>query len=86
MDDRQTLEKRPTQRERVVNYIKANGSLTRYEAVYELGIFELAARISELEERGYTFDKSSTRKFTARDGTRGWCVVYKLAGEPCQNV
>lgn len=85
MNSRQCLERRPTQRQRVINYIRERGSLTRREAAYELGIFELAARISELEAEGYTFDKSGVQKFTTRDGVKSWCVVYKLVDEPCRS-
>lgn len=68
----------PTQAEKVLDFIQRNGFITRYMAVYELGIFELAARIAELEERGYKFDKSGRAKFIAKDGTKGSCTVYKL--------
>ena len=50
--------KRPNQRERIVAYIKDKGSITRLESCTELFIFELSARITELERRGWIFDKS----------------------------
>lgn len=49
--------KRPTQRQRVVQYMKDNGSITRLESCTKLFIFELSARIVELERRGWVFDK-----------------------------
>ena len=50
---------RMTQRERVIQYIKDFGSITRAEAFNELGIVELAARICELERMGYKFEKKT---------------------------
>lgn len=50
---------RMTQRNRVIQYIKDFGSITRAEAFNELGIVELAARICELERMGYKFEKKT---------------------------
>lgn len=72
------MAERKTQADKVLDYIRQHGKITRFRAVYELGIFELAARISELEERGIRFDKSEREKFTARDGSKGSCTVYKI--------
>ena len=49
--------KRPTQRQRVVQYMRENGSITRLDSCTKLFIFELSARIVELERRGWVFDK-----------------------------
>lgn len=49
--------KRPTQRERIVQYMRKNGSITRLDSCTKLFIFELSARIVELERRGWVFDK-----------------------------
>lgn len=49
---------RPTQRERVVAYMKAHGSITRLNSCTELFIFELSSRIGELERRGWIFEKT----------------------------
>lgn len=51
------------QRELVVDYIKSFGSITSYEAYIDLGITQLATRIKELKEQGYTFKTEwETRK------------------------
>ena len=50
--------KRPSQRQRVVEYMKKNGSITRLESCTQLFIFELSARIVELERRGWVFNKA----------------------------
>lgn len=50
-----------TQHSRIVWYIKEYGSINRREAIRDLHIFELAARITELSKpkRGYTFRTES---------------------------
>jgi len=45
------------QRDRVLKYIGDFGSITAYEAVIDLGITQLSARLCELQDRGYEFDK-----------------------------
>lgn len=49
------LERKPTQRERVLDYINRFGSITSWQAYVDLGITQLAARIFELKELGYEF-------------------------------
>lgn len=44
--------KRPTQCDRVLDYIKRFGSITTYEAIMDLGILRLGARISEMRSNG----------------------------------
>ena len=48
-----------TQRERVLDYINECGSITALEAVHELGITQLSARIVELEREGIRFHKET---------------------------
>jgi len=55
------------QRQRIINYIREFGSITSLEAYKDLGITQLATRISELKEQGYEFtDEWITKK--NRDG------------------
>ena len=42
-----------TQAERVLAYIERYGSITQYEAMLDLGVMRLAARISDLKKDGY---------------------------------
>lgn len=42
---------KPTQVERVREYMKRNGSITQYEAMTELGVMRLASRISEMRNK-----------------------------------
>lgn len=54
---------RPTQCDRVIEYIKDFGSITTLEAFTELGIVRLGARISELRKNGVKIeDKTETVK------------------------
>lgn len=46
-----------TQKDRVIQFIRDFGSISRREAFLDLGICELSARICELEKMGYAFDK-----------------------------
>lgn len=43
---------RPTQCDRIIEYMKKNGSITQYDAMLCLGVMRLASRISELKKRG----------------------------------
>ena len=56
------LQRKPTQREKVLDYICQFGCITSWQAYQDLGITQLATRIFELKERGYEFSK--TRIYT----------------------
>ena len=49
--------KKPTQRDRILQYIDEKGSNTALEAVSEIGCTQLSARLCELEREGMVFDK-----------------------------
>jgi hypothetical protein len=44
--------KRPTQCERIIEYIKTEGSITQLDALREFGCMRLASRVSELRKAG----------------------------------
>ena len=44
---------KPTQAQRVLDYIREHGSITQLEALQEIGVMRLASRISELKKQGY---------------------------------
>lgn len=44
--------KRPTQADRLLQYLRDFGSITALEAIQDLGILNLKGRIFELRERG----------------------------------
>ena len=50
-------EKKPTQKERILAYIRRFGYITSWQAYQDLGVTQLATRIFELKELGYEFDK-----------------------------
>lgn len=43
---------KPTQNQRILDYIKEFGSITQLEALRDLGVMRLASRISDLKGRG----------------------------------
>lgn len=45
--------KRPTQANRVIEYMKLFGSITQMQAMNDIGVMRLASRISELKTQGY---------------------------------
>lgn len=49
---------KPTQRDRVLQYIRDFGSITTMQAYADLGVTQLGTRIFELKERGYRFCKT----------------------------
>lgn len=67
-----------TQKEKVLKYVDKYGSITPLEALKDLGIMRLAARIHELEKDGIKFahDKESC---VTRDGTIAWYSRYRRA-------
>ncbi|MGV8974587.1 helix-turn-helix domain-containing protein [Lactococcus lactis] len=51
-----------SQSERILQFIKEKGSITRLQAANEIVAFELSARIVELEREGYLFLKEPVKK------------------------
>ena len=47
------VDHKPTQNERIIDYIKRFGSITQFEALRDLGVMRLASRISDLKRLGY---------------------------------
>lgn len=47
------VDHKPTQNERILDYIDKFGSITWLEAAQDLGIARLASRISDLKRMGY---------------------------------
>lgn len=43
-----------TQCDRIVHYMRKNGSITQFEAIGELGVLRLASRIHDLKDAGYS--------------------------------
>ena len=53
------VEHKPTQNERILEYMKICGSITQYDALRELGVMRLASRISDLRSMGYPITSTS---------------------------
>lgn len=47
------VEHRPTQNQRILDYIAEFGSITQFEALRDLGVMRLASRVSDLRKLGY---------------------------------
>ena len=48
-----SVQSKPTQNQRILNYIDEFGSITQLEALRDLGVMRLASRISDLKKQGY---------------------------------
>ena len=66
-----------TQQERVLNYMRVYGSITAAQAINDIAVYRLAARISELKEQGYSIIKK-TVKGTNKYGETVWFARYSL--------
>lgn len=69
-----------TQKERILDYIEEFGSISALEAMRDLGIMRLAARISDLCEDGYAIERV-TESSLNRYGERTYYTRYSLKGE-----
>ena len=71
-----------TQKELILKYINDFGSITSFQAYADLGITQLATRVSELKEQGYVFH---TEPHTAKNryGKPMRYVKYYLTNEVC---
>lgn len=49
---------KPTQSERVKRYMEDYGSITQLEAIKDIGVMRLAARIGELKKTGVPIESS----------------------------
>lgn len=47
---------KPTQNERIIDYIERFGSITQLEALRDLGVMRLASRISDLKRLGFPIE------------------------------
>lgn len=47
------VDHKPTQNERILDYIDRFGSITQLDALRDLGVMRLASRVSDLKSLGY---------------------------------
>lgn len=69
-----------TQSDRILDYIKQNGSITQNEATMYIGCTRLAARIADLRKAGIAI-RSDLVKVRRHDGTMAMVARYSLAEE-----
>lgn len=71
--------RKPTQADRVLEYLQKYGSITQWDALMELGIMRLASRISEIQsERGIAI-ASDYQTVVNRFGEKASIKRYKFA-------
>ena len=71
------LEKKPTQCQKILDYINRYGSISSWEAYRDLSITQLGARLFELKRKGYVFEKERI-KTTNRMGEKTHYDKYRL--------
>lgn len=54
-----SVQTKPTQNERILDYIAEFGSITQLQALQDLGVMRLASRISDLRRQGYNITSES---------------------------
>lgn len=62
---------------RLLAHLESGKSIDRLSALVDLGIFELSARLIELEHAGYIFNKIP-KKVTNRFGEQARVIEYSL--------
>jgi hypothetical protein len=71
---------KPTQAERVLEYIEEFGSISQLEALQHLGVMRLASRISELKKQGYPIT-SKVEAVKNRFDENCYIKRYAMGGE-----
>lgn len=71
---------KPTQNQRILDYIKQFGSITQLEALKDLGVMRLASRISDLKRQGYNI-VSEIDSVNNRFGEKCYIKRYSLVEE-----
>ncbi len=65
-----------TQTDDLLAYLRRYGSITPIDALRELGIFRLAARVNDLQEHGYVIPRHMVTG-TAKNGRRYSVMCYE---------
>lgn len=69
---------KPTQNQRILDYIEDFGSITQLDALRDLGVMRLASRISDLKKLGYPI-VSTIESVNNRYGEKCHIKRYSLA-------
>jgi hypothetical protein len=75
-----SVHSRPTQNQRILDYIAEFGSITQLEALQDLGVMRLASRISDLKRQGYNIT-SSIDVVKNRYGEKCRVKRYSIGGD-----
>lgn len=71
------VDHKPTQNERILDYMRRFGSITQFEALQDLGVMRLASRISDMRSMGIPIE-SKIEVITNRFGEKGYIKRYML--------
>ncbi len=74
------VDSKPTQNERILNYIEEFGSITQLDALRDLGVMRLASRVSDLRSKGYNII-SKTEAVKNRHEEICYIKRYSLGGD-----
>ena len=74
------IDHKPTQNERIIDYMMQFGSITQIDALKDIGCMRLASRISDLRRLGYPII-SKTEAVKNRYGEKSYIKRYSLAKE-----
>ena len=74
------VDHKPTQNQRIIDYINEFGSITQFETLRDLGVMRLASRISDLKRLGYQVE-SEMVVVKNRYGEECRVKSYSLRGE-----
>lgn len=66
-----------TQNQRILEYMRKNGSITQIEALRDIGVMRLASRVSDLRRLGYDIS-SRTENVKNRYGEKCRIKRYSL--------
>lgn len=69
--------KRPAQAQAVLNYMKDFGGITQVDAIKDLGVLRLSARIYELKKQGIEIE-SVQYPIKTRYGNTTWFKRYSI--------
>lgn len=78
-----SVQSKPTQNQRILEYISEFGSITQLSALSELGVMRLASRISDLKRQGHNII-STTESVKNRYGEKCYIKRYSF-GEVLQD-
>lgn len=71
---------KPTQNQRILDYIAEFGSITQLEALRDLGVMRLASRISDIRRQGIAIE-STMEEVKNRYGESCYVKRYSIGGD-----